>query len=56
MNVATRLKIEQMEKDIESLKKLVDTLSNVVQNLQNRELTQLQSNQTLKLPEKRKSA
>lgn len=57
MNVATRLKLEQMEKDIESLKQTVAALSESVAYLQGEQVgRKLDSRETLKLPEKRKSA
>lgn len=55
MSIAQRNEIEALKQRVSQLESLVDTLSNVVQGLQNRELTQLQS-KTLTLPEKRKSA
>jgi hypothetical protein len=59
MNVATRLMLEQMQKDIEALKERVSQLERVATpELTTREVCEaLQAGKkTLTLPEKRKSA
>jgi hypothetical protein len=54
MSIADKVKVAELERRVTELEALVNTMSDALQEMQNRELTGLQSRQTLTLPEKRK--